>query len=140
LYGYGVLFSAELQGSRSGSEQPLLWPVSCRPTLCLFPAGPPCVCFLQAHLVSVSCRPTLCLCPAGPPCVCVLQAHLVSDRFCRGSRVAQWSKTLHLSARGVTAMPDSNPGCITSSCDWESHRAVHNWPTVVRSMKIRICS
>ena len=31
-----------------------------------------------------------------------------------------------LSARGVTAVPGSNPGCITSVCDWESHRALHN--------------
>jgi hypothetical protein len=37
------------------------------------------------------------------------------------SRVAQWSKALHLSARGVTTDPGSIPGCITTGCDWESH-------------------
>ena len=31
-----------------------------------------------------------------------------------GSRVAQRSKTLYLSARSVTTVPGSNPGCITS--------------------------
>ena len=47
------------------------------------------------------------------------------------SRVPQWSKTLHLSARGVTAVPGLNPGCITSGRDWESHREAHNWPRVI---------
>ena len=37
--------------------------------------------------------------------------------------VVQRSKALHLSARGVTTVPGSNPGCITSDRDWESHRA-----------------
>ncbi|CDR06146.1 unnamed protein product [Oncorhynchus mykiss] len=49
-----------------------------------------------------------------------------------GFRVAQRSKTLHLSARGVTTDPGSIPGCITTGCDRESHRAAHNWPSVVR--------
>ena len=46
--------------------------------------------------------------------------------------MAQLSKALHLSARGVTTDPGSIPGCITTGCDWESHRAVHNWPSVIR--------
>jgi hypothetical protein len=41
---------------------------------------------------------------------------------CLGSRVAQQSKALHLSARLVTTVPGSNPGCITSGRDWESYR------------------
>ena len=48
----------------------------------------------------------------------------------QGSRVAQWSKTLLLNARGVTVVPGLNPGCIPSGCDWESHKAAHNWPSV----------
>ena len=28
--------------------------------------------------------------------------------------------------------PGSIPGCNITSCDWESHRAAHNWPRVVR--------
>ena len=43
-----------------------------------------------------------------------------------GSRVAQRSKALHLSARGVTTDPGSIPGCITTGREWESHRAAHN--------------
>jgi hypothetical protein len=64
--------------------------------------------------------------------------------------VAQRSKALHLSARGVTKNPGLILGCITTDCDWESHRAVHNWPAwsglgeglagVGRNYKIRICS
>ena len=42
------------------------------------------------------------------------------------SRVAQWSNALHFSARGVATVPGSNPGCVTSGCDWESDRAAHN--------------
>ena len=45
------------------------------------------------------------------------------------SRVAQWSKALHFSARGITAVLGLNPSCVTSGCDWESHRAAHNWPS-----------
>ena len=37
-----------------------------------------------------------------------------------------------LSARGAITDPGSIPGCITNGHDWESHRAVHNWPSVVR--------
>jgi hypothetical protein len=37
-------------------------------------------------------------------------------------QVVQQSNALHLSARGITTVPGSNPGCITSSRDWESHR------------------
>jgi hypothetical protein len=48
--------------------------------------------------------------------------------FC--SRVAQLCKALHLSARAITTVPGSNPGCITSGHDWKSHRAAHNWPSV----------
>jgi hypothetical protein len=50
----------------------------------------------------------------------------------QGSRVAQRSKTLHLSARRATVVPGLNPGCITSGCARESHVAAHNWPSVVR--------
>ena len=32
--------------------------------------------------------------------------------------------------------PGSQPGCITSGCDWESHRAVHNWPSVIRVLPV----
>jgi hypothetical protein len=31
-----------------------------------------------------------------------------------------------------TADPGLIPGCITTGCDWESHRAAHNWPSGVR--------
>ena len=47
-----------------------------------------------------------------------------------GLHVAQRSKALHLSARGVTTVPGSKPGCITSVCDWQSHKAVYNWPSI----------
>ena len=50
----------------------------------------------------------------------------------KGSRLAQRSKPLHLSARGINTVTGSNPGCITSGRDWESHRVVHNWPNVTR--------
>ena len=53
-------------------------------------------------------------------------------RWERGSRVAQLSKALHLSAKGITTDPGLFPGCITTGRDWESHRAVHNWPSIVR--------
>ena len=43
--------------------------------------------------------------------------------------VAQRSKALHLSARGI---PGSILGCITTGRDWETHRTVHNWLCVVR--------
>ena len=46
-------------------------------------------------------------------------------------KVAQWSKTLHLIARGITAVPGLNTGCITFGRDWESHRAAYNWPRAV---------
>ena len=48
---------------------------------------------------------------------------LISNEF-QGSRVAQRSKALHLSARGVTTDPGLIPGCITTGRDWESHRAL----------------
>ena len=51
---------------------------------------------------------------------------ILSQGTVLGSRVTQWSKALHLSARGVTTVPGSNPGYITSGRDWESHRAAHN--------------
>ena len=28
--------------------------------------------------------------------------------------------------------PGSNPGCITPGYDWVSHRAAHNWPSVIQ--------
>ena len=37
-----------------------------------------------------------------------------------------------ISARGVTTVLCLIPGCITSGCDWESHRAAHKWPSVAR--------
>ena len=49
-----------------------------------------------------------------------------------GSRVAQRSKALYLSARGVTIVPGSIPGCFTSGRVWESRRAEPYWPGVVR--------
>uniref|UniRef100_A0A4W5PM33 Endonuclease/exonuclease/phosphatase domain-containing protein n=1 Tax=Hucho hucho TaxID=62062 RepID=A0A4W5PM33_9TELE len=45
-----------------------------------------------------------------------------TPKFDGGSRMLQRSKALHLSARGFTTVPGSNPGCITSSHDLESHR------------------
>ena len=54
------------------------------------------------------------------------------NQWNQGSRVAQPSKALHLSARGVTTVPGLNPGCITSGRDWDSHRTAHNWPSIVR--------
>jgi hypothetical protein len=62
--------------------------------------------------------------------VCVVSAYRTWSHL--GFRVVQLSKALHLSARGVTANPGLNPGCITSDRDWESHRAVHNWPSVIQ--------
>jgi hypothetical protein len=44
----------------------------------------------------------------------------------------EWRSGLRFSARGVTIGPGSNPGCITSGSDWESYRAAHIWPSVVR--------
>ena len=41
------------------------------------------------------------------------------------------SKALHRSARGVTTDLGSIPGSITTGHDRESHRAAHNWPSVV---------
>jgi hypothetical protein len=37
---------------------------------------------------------------------------------------------------GVTTDLGSIPGCITTSCDRESHRAAHNWLSVVTEIKI----
>ena len=42
------------------------------------------------------------------------------------------TKALHLSARGVTTVPSSNPNYHTSSHDCESHRVTHNWASVIR--------
>ena len=50
----------------------------------------------------------------------------------RKTRVVQQYKAMHLSARGVTTVPGLNPGCITSGRDWESHRATHNWPSIIQ--------
>ena len=57
-----------------------------------------------------------------PSFQCVLKSAL--------DRVAQWSKALHLSVRGVTTDPGTIPGCITTGR--ESHRAEQNWLSVVR--------
>ena len=48
--------------------------------------------------------------------------HMTDSVGPKGSRVAQGSKALHLSARSVTTDPGSIPGCITTGCDRESHR------------------
>jgi hypothetical protein len=55
---------------------------------------------------------------------------------CRSKLTPEWSKALrskalHLSDKGVTTDPGLFPGCITTGRDWESHRAAHNWPSVV---------
>ena len=39
-------------------------------------------------------------------------------------RVAQLSNALHLCAGGVTTVPGSIPGCITSGRNWESQSVV----------------
>ena len=39
---------------------------------------------------------------------------------------------LHRSARDVTTGPGSIPGCVSASCDRETHEAAHNWHSVVR--------
>ena len=49
-----------------------------------------------------------------------------------GSQVVQWSKALHLSARGVTTDPGLIPGWITTGRDWGAHLAAHNCPSGVR--------
>jgi hypothetical protein len=54
-----------------------------------------------------------------------------------GSRVAQWSKGLHLSVRGITTVRGSNPGCIVSCGDWESQRVMNNWPRVGSHFKYK---
>ena len=51
-------------------------------------------------------------------CVCIVCMHR--------------SKALHLSARGGTTDPGSIAGCITTGRDWETCRAAHNWPSIVR--------
>ena len=61
-------------------------------------------------------------------CHCVF----VLSKLNSGFRVAQWFKALHLSARGVTTGHGLISGCITTGRDWESHRAVLNWPSVIR--------
>lgn len=33
--------------------------------------------------------------------------------------------------RSITTDPGSIPGCITNGCDRESHRAKHNWPSII---------
>ena len=48
------------------------------------------------------------------------------------SRVAQQSKALHLSAKGVTTVPGLNPGCITSGCDCAPPYVTPNQPSVVQ--------
>ena len=45
-----------------------------------------------------------------------------------GALVAQQSKALHLSARGVTRFQAASQLAVMG----ESYRAVHNWPSVVR--------
>jgi hypothetical protein len=45
----------------------------------------------------------------------------VTEELLKVSQVAQLSKALHLSARGVTTDPGLIPGCVTTGCDWESH-------------------
>uniref|UniRef100_A0A8C7KZT5 Mitogen-activated protein kinase kinase kinase 1 n=1 Tax=Oncorhynchus kisutch TaxID=8019 RepID=A0A8C7KZT5_ONCKI len=54
------------------------------------------------------------------------------------------SKALHLSARGVTTDPGSIPGCITTSRDWESHRAtrlliMQAWFTIPHPYTSTLC-
>ena len=67
------------------------------------------------------------LCP-----VCVLQFVWYANNPIHGaSQVVQWSKALQHSAKGITTYLGSIPGCITNIRDRESHRAVHNWPSVV---------
>jgi hypothetical protein len=41
-------------------------------------------------------------------------------------------KALYLSTSGVITDPGSTTGGIATGRDWESHRAAHNWPSVVR--------
>uniref|UniRef100_A0A8C7LJL4 Syntaxin 17 n=1 Tax=Oncorhynchus mykiss TaxID=8022 RepID=A0A8C7LJL4_ONCMY len=48
-----------------------------------------------------------------------------------GKVLAQRSKVLHRSAKGITTDPGSILDCITTSCDLEPHRAAHNWPSIV---------
>ena len=40
--------------------------------------------------------------------------------------------TAFSNAEWHSGLSGSNPGCITTGHEWESHRAVHNWPSVVR--------
>ena len=47
------------------------------------------------------------------------------------SRVVQWSKALHFSARGVTKDPGLIPASIMAGCDRGSHRAAHSCPIVI---------
>ena len=55
-----------------------------------------------------------------------------------GSRVAQWSKTMHLSARCVTAVPGSNPG---RPIGWRTIGPVSSGFGQGRTpLQIRICS
>eukprot|EP00063_Salmo_salar_P069143 XP_014043978.1 PREDICTED: uncharacterized protein LOC106597293 [Salmo salar] len=48
------------------------------------------------------------------------------------SRVAQRSKALHHSARGITTDPGSIPGCDAAGRDRKTHEAAHNWLSVVQ--------
>ena len=62
--------------------------------------------------------------------------------------MARQCKALHRSARGVTTDPGSIPVCVAAGCNWDTHEAVHNWPSVVlvrggfgyRDVLVPLCS
>ncbi|CDQ88596.1 unnamed protein product [Oncorhynchus mykiss] len=68
----------------------------------------------------------------GPPGLKGEPGPAVRTCFLNRGVCAQRSKALYLIARGVTTVPGLNSGCITSGRGWESHRAAHNCPSLVR--------
>ena len=56
------------------------------------------------------------------------------EMFRGGGRVGapEWRSGLrHCILVQEVSQQSLNPGCITTGCDWESHRPAHNWPSVV---------
>jgi hypothetical protein len=85
------------------------------------------LCYTLFHSISEFCQCINCLLFEMLLSMLSKDTHLIN-----GSGVVQRSKALHLRARGITTDPGLIPGCITTGCDWESHRLAHNWPSVVR--------
>ena len=62
----------------------------------------------------------------------VLNSRYVQSNVNAISRAPEWHSGLRHCISEVSLQTGSIPGCITTGRDWESHRAAHNWPSVVR--------